>query len=194
MANTPVKNELKSGGVTWTLRWHYGGLRSAKMERVTWSSYRDIKSLKTATINGPDGPLIAVMVGIDVPDPGEADAFMLHVLEKFKAHRMISPVETAGLLVSIIGDLSAQEFARLDAAPADHSVRVVPKENAPQARAPGRFVLQAAGLDTWPDPQLLGLPPRTAGGSVRVLPAGVALVISHRITSFHKLPGFSLAN
>jgi integrase len=48
MANTPVKNELKSGGVTWTLRWHYGGLRSAKMERVTWSSYRDIKSLKTA--------------------------------------------------------------------------------------------------------------------------------------------------
>lgn len=71
-----------------------------------------IKSLKTATINAPDGPVITVMVGIDVPDPGEVDAFMLLVAEKFKAQRMISPVETAGLLVTIIGELPAQEFAR----------------------------------------------------------------------------------
>src|SRR6266550_2886501 len=71
-----------------------------------------LKSLKTVTVNAPDGPLITVMVGIDVTDLGAVDAFMLHVAEKFKAQRMISPVETAGLLVTIIGELSAEEFAR----------------------------------------------------------------------------------
>src|SRR6266850_1597520 len=40
----------------------------------------------------------------------------------------------------------------------------------------------------------LGFPPMKLGGSVRVLPAGVALVISHRITSFQNLPASSVAN
>src|SRR3954454_1842195 len=41
----------------------------------------------------------------------------------------------------------------------------------------------------------LGLPPNCTGlrSTIRVLPAGCALVVSHGITSFSKLPAFSLA-
>src|SRR5436190_9551772 len=65
-----------------------------------------------------------------------------------------------------------------------------PRRFAPPGRlvTPGSRPRYTAGLP------YLGLPPQTGGGSsVRVLPAGVALVFSHGITSFQKLPVSNIA-
>jgi hypothetical protein len=64
------------------------------------------------TLNGRDGPLVAILIGLDLPDRNQAEAFVAEVADKFKAQRMLSPPETARLCVTLIGELSAEEFAR----------------------------------------------------------------------------------
>jgi hypothetical protein len=71
-----------------------------------------INILDTVSFVASDGPLVAIMIGLNIADLDQADAFVREVAERFKAHRMISPPETAGLCVTIIGELSAGEFAR----------------------------------------------------------------------------------
>lgn len=69
-----------------------------------------IRSVSTATVDSPNGPVVAIMMALDLGEIGQVDAFMKQVAEKFKAHRMCSPPETAALLVTIIGSLPAQGF------------------------------------------------------------------------------------
>lgn len=57
------------------------------------------------------GPIVAIMIGIDVHDGATADSFVAEVAEQFKMQRMISPPNTNALLVTMVGDMSAARFA-----------------------------------------------------------------------------------
>lgn len=69
-----------------------------------------IASIETVTGERDGEALTAIMVALNVRDPRNAPAFIQEVAETFKNHRMCSPPETAGLLVTIIGKLTAEEF------------------------------------------------------------------------------------
>jgi hypothetical protein len=67
--------------------------------------------IETVELDGEDGSLTAITVALNIADPHRAPSFIREVTETFKAHRMGSPPETAGLLVTILGQLSAERFA-----------------------------------------------------------------------------------
>jgi hypothetical protein len=67
--------------------------------------------IETVVLNGEKGPLTAIMVALNIAAPDTAPAFIREVAETFKVHRMGSPPDTAGLLVTIIGSLAAGVFA-----------------------------------------------------------------------------------
>jgi len=70
-----------------------------------------IANLKSVNFQSPTGPATAIMIGVNISDVQAADAFISEVAEKFKMQRMLSPPDTSGLLVTIIGDLPAARFA-----------------------------------------------------------------------------------
>jgi len=70
-----------------------------------------IANLKTVSVQSPGGPVTAIMVGINIADLQSADTFVAEVADKFKMQRMLSPPDTSGLLVTIIGELTAARFA-----------------------------------------------------------------------------------
>jgi len=72
-----------------------------------------ICQLETRALTGPDGDVSAIMCAIDVDDAAAAEPFVKEVLEKVLLQRMTSPPDTTLMLVTIIGALGADEFARL---------------------------------------------------------------------------------
>jgi len=70
-----------------------------------------VANLKTVNFQSPTGPAAAIVIGVNISDVQAADAFISEVAEKFKMQRMLSPPDTSGLLVTIIGDLPAARFA-----------------------------------------------------------------------------------
>jgi hypothetical protein len=70
-----------------------------------------ITQIKTVAAEGPNGPTTAMMVALNIGDPAAADAFVSEVAEQFKIQRTLAPPNTSMLLVTIIGDLSASQFA-----------------------------------------------------------------------------------
>lgn len=72
----------------------------------------EIKSLKTVGVNTPNGLTHAIMIGVDIFDKTKIDEFMPAVIEKFKLQRMISPEDTSLMLITIIGDSTAEEFKK----------------------------------------------------------------------------------
>lgn len=72
----------------------------------------EIVQIKTTEINCPDGPTSVLMIAVNINDNATAEAFVSKVAEKFKIHRTLAPPNTTILLVTIIGDLTAQVFAR----------------------------------------------------------------------------------
>jgi len=71
-----------------------------------------VANIKTVNLDSKTGPLVTIMVAVDIDNPAQADAFLEEVAQKFLAHRMLSPPETAGLLVTIIGDMPVARFAQ----------------------------------------------------------------------------------
>ena len=69
-----------------------------------------IANLKTVPLQSPTGPVTAILMGLNIPDPETADAFVKEVAEKFKAQRMCSPPDTSVMLVTIIGEMPAGRF------------------------------------------------------------------------------------
>jgi hypothetical protein len=51
-----------------------------------------------------------VVIGLDVYDLVNVESFMQTVVDTFKNQRMCSPPQTAGLFVTLIGDLTAEMF------------------------------------------------------------------------------------
>src|SRR5579883_2912338 len=72
-----------------------------------------ISDLRTVSLQRQNGPLTAIMIALNIPDPLTADAFIAEVAEIFKVQRRNSPAETRGLLFTIIGELPAAEFLQL---------------------------------------------------------------------------------
>jgi hypothetical protein len=71
-----------------------------------------IASVKTVELDSPTGPLVAIMIALNIGDSKHAVPFVREVAQKFNVHRTCSSPETAALLVTIIGDFSASEFAK----------------------------------------------------------------------------------
>lgn len=70
-----------------------------------------IEEIEVVPVDGPEGPTMAMLIGVDIADAASAPEFVRAVLERFKLHRMISPPETSMLLITLIGDFSAGAFA-----------------------------------------------------------------------------------
>jgi hypothetical protein len=70
-----------------------------------------IAQVKTVATNGPNGPTNAMMMAVNIGDPVSAEQFVGEVFQKFKMHRMMAPPDTSMLLITLIGGLTAQQFA-----------------------------------------------------------------------------------
>jgi hypothetical protein len=51
------------------------------------------------------------VIGVDINDVATANSFIAEVVEQFKSQRMISPPATNALMITLVGDLSAAQFA-----------------------------------------------------------------------------------
>ncbi len=70
-----------------------------------------VSPAKNVPINGPKGPTTAMMLSVDINDPLTAQAFVSEVAEHFKVQRMIAPPDTSMLLITVLGDYTAAQFA-----------------------------------------------------------------------------------
>jgi hypothetical protein len=71
-----------------------------------------ITELKTLNLDSSDGPVAAIIMGLKIADLENADLFLLDVAEKLKRQRTASPRETNFLLVTIVGEMTAAQFAK----------------------------------------------------------------------------------
>jgi hypothetical protein len=71
-----------------------------------------ITDLKTLNLDSSDGPVSAIIMGLRIADPENADKFLRDVAERFKRQRASSPSATSILLVSIQGEMTAARFAK----------------------------------------------------------------------------------
>jgi hypothetical protein len=69
-----------------------------------------LKQLETKEVSLPDGKARAIFIALDINDKNKADGFIAEVLQKFTMQKMISPPDTAMLLVTIIGEMTAEDF------------------------------------------------------------------------------------
>lgn len=70
-----------------------------------------VASIRTTELVDEQGPAAAIMVALDVGDAASAPAFVVEVATVFKSQRMLSPPTTRQLLVTLIGDMTAADFA-----------------------------------------------------------------------------------
>jgi hypothetical protein len=71
-----------------------------------------IANLKTMNLQSADGPVTAIVMGLNIRDPQAADAFIQEVAEKFKAQRMCSPPDTSMMLVTIVSEMPVVHFVK----------------------------------------------------------------------------------
>jgi len=57
--------------------------------------------------------IIAIEMALDIRDLSQAEPFVAEVAEAFFRQRMVSPPETRGLLITIVGKMQPDEFALL---------------------------------------------------------------------------------
>ncbi len=69
-----------------------------------------ISDIKTTPVRGQNGASSAIMIGVDILDKPSLEAFSLEVSGTFTSQMMISPEDTNKMLITIIGDCTAQEF------------------------------------------------------------------------------------
>ncbi len=71
----------------------------------------ELKQLKTIQHQTPEGPFYAIVMALDMDELPTARTFVHQVLEKFKMQWMIGPPGTTHLLVTVVGEVSATQFA-----------------------------------------------------------------------------------
>ncbi len=69
-----------------------------------------IKQLETKQVKIDNKIVNAIFIAVDIYDKPNSQAIITEVKEKFTLQKMISPPDTAFLLITLIGDLSAKEF------------------------------------------------------------------------------------
>jgi len=72
----------------------------------------EISHIDVVDMEGDDGPGVAITLALDIADPATAAEFLPEVIEAFKIECHDTP-RASILLISILGDLSAEEFVRL---------------------------------------------------------------------------------
>ena len=71
-----------------------------------------IANLKTMSLQAQDGPVTAIVMGLNIRDLDTADAFIEQVVEKFKVQRMCSSPDTSVMLITIVSDMPASRFVK----------------------------------------------------------------------------------
>lgn len=71
-----------------------------------------VKSLQTVEIETNNGLKHAIMIAIDVVDLVRIDVFVQHVIHQFQLQRMTSPPDTSMMLITVIGNITAEEFKK----------------------------------------------------------------------------------
>ena len=67
---------------------------------------------ETVEWESEDGEIVhAIEMALDVDDLSAAEPFVAEVANAFLMQRMVSPPETAGLLITIVGSMGPREFA-----------------------------------------------------------------------------------
>jgi hypothetical protein len=74
------------------------------------SAGNQIAQLETRKL---DESATGIMVALDIRDRATASKFVKEVVHKVMLQRMLSPPDTTFMCISIIGDVTAQEFVKL---------------------------------------------------------------------------------
>ena len=72
-----------------------------------------IHNLDTKMFENETGEFPAIVMGLNILDPKEAEAFLDGVVEKWKCQRMCSPPTTANMTITLVGDMTAAQFRDL---------------------------------------------------------------------------------
>jgi len=72
----------------------------------------EIKKIETVSIKTKDGISHAIMVSLNIFDLINIDPFLKKVIKDFKSQRMMSPPDTSLMLITIIGELSDEDFKK----------------------------------------------------------------------------------
>lgn len=70
-----------------------------------------IVQCETRVLTSEAGPKSAIFLAADLYSPSAIDTLVHDLVERFKVHRMISPPETSLLLITVIGECDARDFA-----------------------------------------------------------------------------------
>jgi hypothetical protein len=70
-----------------------------------------IANLKTLHLQSAEGPVNAIVMGLNIRDLETADAFISEAAEKFKLQRMCSPPDMSVLLITVVTEMPAAKFA-----------------------------------------------------------------------------------
>jgi hypothetical protein len=85
----------------------------------------NLAKIQTVKVDGPDGPMTAIMANFNF-DPPLTDTMVRRTVDTIRNQRICSPPETNALLVTIIGDVTLDEFVPKwhDAVAADPAMSV----------------------------------------------------------------------
>jgi hypothetical protein len=72
-----------------------------------------IHNLDTQWFENDSGELPAVVMGLNILDPENAEAFLDSAVEKWKCQRMCSPPTTANMTITLAGNMTAARFRDL---------------------------------------------------------------------------------
>lgn len=94
----------------------------------------------------------ALFIGLDVAEPTRLTGFLEEVVSRFKAERMAGPPDARYMLITLVGDVSAADFAQAwqasiaNDAPARALLGMMHKADVMQGDAHGHMIGQASLL------------------------------------------------
>ncbi len=69
-----------------------------------------IVNIKTIPVRGNNGSCYAIMIGVDIVDPSQLEPISRELVENFTSQMMLSPEETHMMLITVIGDCTAEQL------------------------------------------------------------------------------------
>src|SRR5688572_15635530 len=69
-----------------------------------------VANIKTIALRGEGGSTHALMMGVDIADPQKLTEFIPEAASHFTSQMMLSPDTTYMMLITVIGDCTAEHF------------------------------------------------------------------------------------
>ena len=94
----------------------FGRLRSAAIAHLAVGQklvQNTIHNLDTKWFENETGEFPAILMGLNILEPEDAEAFLDGVVEKWKCQRMCSAPITANMTITLVGDMTAARFRDL---------------------------------------------------------------------------------